>query len=438
MTFSFFKIFAKLRRKSAHFFVEDDKLMRRHSPQAQIVVSRHVLQAKILRMMHEDLGHRGVEETYSRVVLRFWWPSLKKKVKFWVMSCEACQKRDSLVPREKRSATGESFVFGRVSIDVAHIKAGQHKYLVVARDDLTGWPGAGALIKLTAESVASFLSREWIARYGYVKRYTTDSGPEFKEVLIEAVQKAGSKHVPTTPYYPEAAGMIERGHRPLKDALVKMCGEKGGKWREYLPLVLFADRISTKRTTGYSPYELVFGQKAVLPVDLEAETYLGIDWLEVRTTEDLLVARATQLERRDEMIEEAHEKMMKARAESVRYCDVKLASRLRKPLQPGDLVLVYNKSLESQWGKLFANRWNGPYRVKKQVEGGSYVLEELDGVELRRRYAASHVKRFYPRGRLESEIRAEELNEEEGQEEEAEEEQEEEEEDGEDVVMDEV
>ncbi|PLW26068.1 hypothetical protein PCANC_28322 [Puccinia coronata f. sp. avenae] len=31
---------------------------------------------------------------------------------------------------------------------------------------------------------------------------------------------------------------------------------------------------------------------------------------------------------------------------------------IRKPLEPGSLVLAYNKRLDSQWGKLFANRWN--------------------------------------------------------------------------------
>ena len=71
--------------------------------------------------------------------------------------------------------------------------------------------------------------------------------------------------------------MVERGHRTIKDTLVKLCGESGGKWREYLPLVLFSDRISMKQTTGYSPYEVVFGQKAVLLVELEMDTYLGID-----------------------------------------------------------------------------------------------------------------------------------------------------------------
>ena len=140
-----------------------------------------------------------------------------------------------------------------------------------------------------------------------------------------------------------------------------MCGESGKKWRLYLPLVLFADRISTKRTTGFLPYEIVFGQKAVLPVDLEAETFLGIDWTAVHTTAELLEARAMQLEQREEVMKLAYERMMKVRGKSVKYWDEKSAHRLRQPLKPGDWVLTYNKSLESQWGKMFTNRWNGPY-----------------------------------------------------------------------------
>ncbi|KAI7947611.1 hypothetical protein MJO28_009519 [Puccinia striiformis f. sp. tritici] len=403
--------FAKLRRKSVHFFVQEGRLMRRHSPVAQLVVSNEVFQDKILTLVHAELGHRGLEETYTRVVHRFWWPSLKKKVKMWVKSCEPCQKRDSLVPREIRNPTGESSLFGRVALDVCHIKAGRYKYVVVARDDLSGWVEAAPLVKLSSASIAKFLVEEWVYRYGSIKTVTVNNGAEFKDSFIEAVKTIGAEFKPTTPYYPEANGMVERGHRPIKDTLVKMCGESGGKWREFLPLVLFADRISTKRSTGYSPYEIVFGQKAVLPIDLEAETYLGIDWMEVLSTEELLEARTKQLERREEILEEAHQKMMETREYAVRYWDQKMASRLREPLEPGELVLIYNKSLEDQWGKLFSNRWNGPYRIKKQLKGGAYILEELDGVELRRAYAASHIKRFYPRGRDAVEIFEEELDE---------------------------
>ena len=126
---------------------------------------------------------------------------------------------------------------------------------------------------LKAVKVANWFLKNWIYRYGLPCTVGVDGGPKFGQDLQKSLIKAGTKVKVTTPYYPEANGMIERGHHPLKDALVKLCETNGKKWRNYLPLVLFADRISTKRTTGYSPYELNFGQSSPLPVGLEMETY---------------------------------------------------------------------------------------------------------------------------------------------------------------------
>lgn len=63
---------------------------------------------------------------------------------------------------------------------------------------------------------------------------------------------------------------------------------------------------------------------------------------------------------------------------------------------------------------MFANRWNGPCRIKKQLSKGSYVLEEVNGTELKRNYAASHIKRFFPRGRKLEDIQQEKLDPEDG------------------------
>ena len=158
-------------------------------------------------------------------------------------------------------------------------------------------------------------------------------------------------------------------------------------------MVLFADRISTKRSTGYSPYELILGQPPILTIDLELETFFGIDWASVESTQDLLLARVQQLENRDSTLQMAHQKLMDTRKNSVDYWNNKKTTR--QTLKKGQLVLVYNKSLDSQYGKLFENKWNGPYRIKAQNPGGSYILEELDGTELARRFAANHVKEYH-------------------------------------------
>ncbi|KNF06788.1 hypothetical protein PSTG_00103 [Puccinia striiformis f. sp. tritici PST-78] len=61
---------------------------------------------------------------------------------------------------------------------------------------------------------------------------------------------------------------------------------------------------------------------------------------------------------------------------SVRYWDRKMAIRLRNPLDPGELVPIYDKTT--------------PRSI--------LPLEELDGVKLKRAYTASHIKWFYPQG----------------------------------------
>ena len=88
---------------------------------------------------------------------------------------------------------------------------------------------------------------------------------------------------------------------------------------------------------------------------------MGIPWEQVSSTTDLLVARSKQLEQSEDIRNKAYQKMMESRAKSVQYWEEKHRNQIRDPLNPGDLVLAYNCSLETQWGKLFSNRWNGPY-----------------------------------------------------------------------------
>ena len=67
--------------------LEEDRLKKRAVPAPQLVVSSVEGQEYVMEKLHEELGHKGVEETYRRVVMRVWWPGLKKQVKRWVASC---------------------------------------------------------------------------------------------------------------------------------------------------------------------------------------------------------------------------------------------------------------------------------------------------------------------------------------------------------------
>ncbi|MBW0507273.1 hypothetical protein O181_046988 [Austropuccinia psidii MF-1] len=111
------------------------------------------------------MGHRGENETYRRIKARFWWEGMNKSVKKWVQSCLACKERSQNLQREKVKSTVTSTIFERVSMDVVHTKSGRCKYMVVARDDVSGWPETVGLVKLTGKAVAEWFTSEWICRY---------------------------------------------------------------------------------------------------------------------------------------------------------------------------------------------------------------------------------------------------------------------------------
>jgi hypothetical protein len=53
----------------------------------------------------------------------------------------------------------------RKFLDVVHIKASGTKYLIVARDDFSGWVEEKFLNNITSEAVEAFLQEHWTMSY---------------------------------------------------------------------------------------------------------------------------------------------------------------------------------------------------------------------------------------------------------------------------------
>lgn len=63
-------------------------------------------------------------------------------------------------------------------------------------------------------------------------------------------------------------GLVKRGHGPLVNMLAKLIHTQPSEWFEWLPLALFVDRTTTKPTTGYTPFELIYGRRGIYPFEL--------------------------------------------------------------------------------------------------------------------------------------------------------------------------
>ena len=142
-------------------------------------------------------------------------------------------------------------------------------------------------------------------------------------------------------YNSKANGMIERGHRPIKAALAKLTNGGKGSWLESLHAVLLADRCTTKATTGLTPFYMMYGQEAVLPIELSIPTWRVLEWDQVQSTGDLLSLRARQLQHRDEDMEEARLQQQRKRLD--RKSDFDISRNLRQGvISKSDIVLLHD------------------------------------------------------------------------------------------------
>lgn len=94
----------------------------------------------------------------------------------------------------------------------------------------------------------------------------------------------------------------------------------------------------------------------------------------------------------DYIMEKASGILQESRVKSVSYWEKRCENSLQGMLIKGDLVILYNCTLEIQLRKLFSNQWNLPFLVVSQLLGDSYQLEELEGTPLKQKVEATHIK----------------------------------------------
>ncbi|GFX21692.1 RT_RNaseH domain-containing protein [Trichonephila clavipes] len=124
---------------------------------------------------------------------------------------------------------------------------------------------SGTSLELKKTLAEAFFS-SWVSRFGTPAIFTTDRGRQFESSLFKALSKLlGVQKCRTTGYHPQANGMIEELHRPLKSAIKCHATER---WTEVLPIILLGLRASLKEDILCTPAELVFGSTIRLPGEM--------------------------------------------------------------------------------------------------------------------------------------------------------------------------
>jgi hypothetical protein len=89
--------------------------------------------------------------------------------------------------------------------------------------------------------------------------------------IREFAESLKIKVLSSSPYYAQANGQAESINKTLIKLIKKKIGENPKRWYEVLSKALWAHRISKHSATKVTPFELVYGQEAILPVEVNLD-----------------------------------------------------------------------------------------------------------------------------------------------------------------------
>ena len=141
-----------------------------------------------------------------------------------------------------------------------------YKRILVATDYFTKWVEAVSMKNVTAKDVVIFLKEHIIYRFGIPQTITTDQGTVFlAEEFKNFAKEMGITLLQSSSYYAQASGQAEASNKSLIKLIKRKIDEYPKQWHDRLAEALWAYRMSCHGATKCTPYQLVYGQEAVMP-----------------------------------------------------------------------------------------------------------------------------------------------------------------------------
>nr|XP_006823664.1 PREDICTED: uncharacterized protein LOC100372741 [Saccoglossus kowalevskii] len=343
-------------------------------PVKQMVVPMP-LRNQVMMVAHDSItgGHMGVKKTSDRVLSNFYWPGIHGDITRFCRSCDICQRtvpkrKIAKVPLQKMPLI--DVPFKRVAIDLVgpiHPPSEKgHKYILTLVDYATRYPEAIPLKHISTEDVAEALV-DMYSRLGIPEEILHDMGTQFvSECMCEVSRLLSIRQLSTTPYHPMCNGLVEKFNGTLKAMLKRLCSEQPKQWHRYINALLFAYREVPQESTGFAPFELMYGRTIRGPMHILKQLW-------TTETEEPEIRNSYQYvfelrERLDETLKIAQVEMQKSQQRYKHYYDRKVKVRR---FQPGQTVLIL---LPTDSNKLLM-QWKGPYEIDSVIGVNDYRVK---------------------------------------------------------------
>ena len=334
------------------------------------------LRKEIMHELHSGAleGHLGEDKTVSKIRERFYWPGIQRDVAQYIRTCPVCATRKT-PPQRNRAPLGTvaaGFPMQVVAVDILGPfpeSAQGNSYILVAGDYFTKWTEAYAIPNQEAITISQKLVDQMFCRFSPPDQLHSDQGKQFEsDLLREICNVLGIKKSRTTAYHPQCDGLVERSNRTILSMLATTSHDHPFDWEDQLPKVCMAYNTSVHATTGYTPFYLMFGRQARLPIDIVYGT-------KVRQAPASEYASLTK-----QALEEAYglvrKKLQTAHEIQKAYYDKKVHG---KSFAEGDLVWLFSPAVPRGQSKKLHHPWSGPYRIIEKMSECDYKIKKLTG-----------------------------------------------------------
>ena len=220
------------------------------------------LREEIVKRLHRT--HLGVTGTLKRARESVYWPGMNGQLRDFILRCETCravkvkaQPKEPLMPHDRPPRA-----WAKVGIDLFVI--GTRNFLITV-DYWSNFFEIDLLWSTDTAAVVKCLKRHF-ARYGTPDEVITDNGPQFTSTGFSAFAETWMFHHKTTsPYRPQANGMVESAVKTAK-MLIRTAEHSGGDvWMAMLDF-----RNTPSQGMATSPAQRMFNRRTQTSVPISA------------------------------------------------------------------------------------------------------------------------------------------------------------------------
>ena len=372
------------------------KLPETHSPfktaRYVYIVPEPLVKAAIMRT-HRQLTHLAAKATFDKLKLHAYFPNMIRRIQQVLMLCGPCQTKTTRLPDQHHTLRSRpiGFPFQTLSLDFVGPFPPSHQkkniYLLTIKDVFTRWLEAFPLKTATAMEVARILNEEIFARYGKCEQIHSDRGTQFTSGMMNELGELLKIKITQTPAYNPKSNPVERSHREIKAALTALSSNQPSHWDKHIPSILYAIRVSVSRSTGFSPFQLMFGRD---PID-------DLDTIFPRPTLDKDVFERPQYfqELRDKTIQAFH--LARQNMGLAVSLQRRAYYRVQRSFEKGDTVWLFTPILgQRQLTKLHTG-WSGPWEVYRKINEVTYEISPTANLKHARREVVSidRMRRYF-------------------------------------------